>query len=109
MKTRNSIACALAAALDLATAAGTSVSRRRQFAAAQGNSRTSATVSADRSRGAKEPPKAELNSPLKVTITPGQNGPRDIYDELTFFVEMENIGNEDITLQLRLPPRVAMT
>jgi len=37
-------------------------------------------------------------APLKVTLTPGQTGARDIYDELTIFVELVNTGKEVITL-----------
>lgn len=37
-------------------------------------------------------------SPLKVTLTPGQTGPRDVYDELTIFVELANTGKETIIL-----------
>lgn len=37
-------------------------------------------------------------APLKVTLTPGQTGPRDIFDELTIFVELANTGKEVITL-----------
>jgi hypothetical protein len=44
------------------------------------------------------PAAADILSPLKVVLTPGQTGPRDIYDELTIFVELANVGTEVITL-----------
>jgi hypothetical protein len=96
MKTRNSIACALAAGLAVATAQGPSVSDDANLPPPK-ELREPATTVQPMEAGTRET-KPELNSPLKVTITPGQTGPRDIYDELTFFVEMENIGNEVITL-----------
>jgi hypothetical protein len=46
---------------------------------------------------APKPPTPDI-APLKITLTPGQTGARDIYDELTIFVELANTGKEVITL-----------
>ena len=49
------------------------------------------------STGALKPPAVDV-APLKINLTPGQTGVRDIYDELTVFVELANTGKEVITL-----------
>ncbi|MEP6672733.1 MAG: hypothetical protein ABJF10_26450 [Chthoniobacter sp.] len=40
-----------------------------------------------------------LSAPLKVTLTPAESGPRDIFDELTFFVDLENVGDQPLTIR----------
>lgn len=37
--------------------------------------------------------------PLKMTVQPSQGGPRDIYDALTLFVLLENVGRDQLNVR----------